>query len=510
VFKTAKGLQPRDYLIEEYTRTVCPECFSQHSRRSDEANVFKDGMLISRDQKVWLRRYCSEHGVTESIYEEDLEVWRARSGWNTPTLSITPDRENNFGGFPEGYRQGLPASHGQHTCILVLNITERCNFACPTCYADALKPGSPAGKPELPSIEQLMHTVDTVLKREGGKLGVVMLSGGEPTIRKDLDSIIERLCKKNITRVMLNTNGRRIVKDDKLVQLLCKYREKVEVYLQFDGVTDEPYQVLRGESLAQEKVEILQKLNESQVFTTLVMTVQEGVNEHQVGEVVKVGLGTPFCAGLAIQPVFGSGRGKDPDPLSRTTPTGVMRRLEEQTEGLLRWQDFIPLPCSHKDCCDITYMLKTKDDGWRSLPHLIGREELKNWIGMIANTITFDQLKSPVGELLKSGALNRVFSEQLKVGTTDLALDLSRMCDCIPGLQEVVGGLWSLARKRKEAMVAAAQRTFRITVKMFMDTHTFHESRIRQCCVHTGTFEEDPRRYSFCWRWMFEDARDLP
>jgi PAS domain S-box-containing protein len=58
------------------------------------------------------------------------------------------------------------------------------------------------------------------------------------------------------------------------------------------------------------------------------------------------------------------------------------------------------------------------------------------------------------------------------------------------------------------AMDAAAERLFRVTVKMFMDAHTFHEARIRQCCVHTGTFESDPRRHSFCWRWLFADAKD--
>jgi hypothetical protein len=62
----------------------------------------------------------------------------------------------------------------------------------------------------------------------------------------------------------------------------------------------------------------------------------------------------------------------------------------------------------------------------------------------------------------------------------------------------------------KNRLEAMAERTFRITCKMFMDAHTFHEARIRQCCVHVGTFEEDPRRYSFCWRWLFAEASDFP
>ena len=176
----------------------------------------------------------------------------------------------------------------------------------------------------------------------------------------------------------------------------------------------------------------------------------------------------------------------------------------------MRWTDFIPLPCSHRDCCDITYLLKTADGTWRSLPELIGQEELRRWIGIVANTITFDAVGSAVAEMLKSGAFQRVFSEQLPIGALDLACDIARMCACVPGLPQLLGGLQALVGGQDRALERLAERTFRITIKMFMDAHTFHEARIRQCCVHTGTFEDDPRRYSFCWRWLFADAGDGP
>ncbi|MFN3650873.1 MAG: radical SAM protein [Armatimonadota bacterium] len=504
------GLPPRDYLIEEYTRTVCPACFAGGARRSDEQDVFKDGMLVSHGGSVWMRRFCAEHGETESLYEEDLELWRARRGWSTPTLSIVPDRADNWRGFPEGYRDGLPASHGQHTCVLLLNLTERCNYGCPTCYASASAPGTPVPRPERPSVDEIVRTVDTMLAREGGKLGVLMLSGGEPTLREDLPEIVERVLQRNITRVMLNTNGRRIARDDRFLDFLREQRRRVEVYLQFDGLRPETYRALRDEEVGQEKLEALRRLNEAGVFTTLVASVARGVNEDEIGELVKLGLATPRCSGLAIQPVFGSGRIGAYNPRSRATPTGVLRRLGEQTGGLVSAGDFIPLPCSHRDCCDLTYLVRTARDEWKSLPQLIGREELKRWLHLVSNSITFDSLSGPVTELLRSGALQRVFSEQLRVGAVDLMRDLGRMCDCVPGLPELLGGLWSRVSHSEQALERAAERTFRITVKMFMDAHTFHEARIRQCCVHTGTFEEDPRRYSFCWRWLFADAADFP
>jgi hypothetical protein len=139
---------------------------------------------------------------------------------------------------------------------------------------------------------------------------------------------------------------------------------------------------------------------------------------------------------------------------------------------------------------------------------------------VVSNTITFDDLSAPVLEMLKSGSLQRVFSEQMKLGTPQLMADLANMCDCIPGLPMMLGGVWQavcgvgqklgIKQPEQSAYERVAERTFRITIKQFMDAHTFHEARLRQCCVHTGTYEPDPRRYSFCWRWLFDDASDFP
>jgi len=125
-----------------------------------------------------------------------------------------------------------------------------------------------------------------------------MLSGGEPTVRKDLEELIERLLERNITRIMLNTNGRRIAKDDRLLKFLQHHRERIEVYLQFDGFRPETHVRLRGENVGPEKLTALKRLNEAGIFTTLVATVAKGVNEDEVGSILQLGLDTPKCAGL--------------------------------------------------------------------------------------------------------------------------------------------------------------------------------------------------------------------
>ena len=146
----AQGLGTRDYLIEEYTKALCPLCHESGSFRSDDPGVFKDAMLVQHSGKIWMRRFCQKHGEVESLYEEHADLWKSRDGWSTPTSPVTPDRADNYAAFPDGYRDGLPAGHGQHTCILLLNITQHCNYKCPTCYASALEPGTKRSSVEYP------------------------------------------------------------------------------------------------------------------------------------------------------------------------------------------------------------------------------------------------------------------------------------------------------------------------------------------------------------------------
>jgi len=504
------GLEVRDYTIEDYIQTVCPSCFSPESSDLAEPSTWIDGMLVSRGGQVWLRRFCPVHGESESLYEGNLEYWRARRGWSTPTKQVIPDRENNSLPFPRGYAHGLTKSHGQHTCILLLNVTSRCNLKCPVCYAGAC---ADSQRPD-PSLGEVLHTVKTVIERERGKLGVLMLSGGEPTLRADLAEMIEQLAPLNITRILINTNGLELANSSGLQDLLKKHHQRVEIYLQFDGFREETHLKLRGKAgLAEAKQRVVSLLNDRRVFFTLVPTVVRGINENEIGAILAYGLKYPYCAGLAIQPSYISGRHPGLDPADRATPTDLLAQMEHQTAGLLTGRDFIPLPCSHRDCCDIAYLIQGADDSWHSLLSLIGRDELKNWLHLVSNTTTFDELSLPVMELLKSGALGRIFSNEFGSGSRNLINDVAQVCNCLPRLSSMLSGLGRLLSPRAGGDRPAShpsERTFRVTIKQFMDSHTLNSQRLRQCCVHTGTYEANPRRHQMCWRFFSTWDADFP
>jgi len=48
----------------------------------------------------------------------------------------------------------------------------------------------------------------------------------------------------------------------------------------------------------------------------------------------------------------------------------------------------------------------------------------------VSNTISFDALSEPMVAMLQSGALGRIWSEQLPVGATDMARDVARPIWC--------------------------------------------------------------------------------
>jgi radical SAM protein with 4Fe4S-binding SPASM domain len=91
---------------------------------------------------------------------------------------------------------------GNELSLLAINLTRRCNLECDHCYLDAhsLKYGGPH---ELTTGEVRRLLDDVVLCGEGP---MVVLTGGEPLMRRDLEEIIAHGAGLNLAMVV-GTNG---------------------------------------------------------------------------------------------------------------------------------------------------------------------------------------------------------------------------------------------------------------------------------------------------------------
>jgi uncharacterized radical SAM superfamily Fe-S cluster-containing enzyme len=183
---------------------------------------------------------------------------------------------------------------------------------------------------------------------------VVQFSGGEPSIHPEIIHMLRAAATRGIRHVMLNTNGRRIANDDAFLAELAALRPSI--YFQLDGFERETYAAIRGEpDILPEKLRALDRLATIGCHVILVPAIERGVNEHEIGRIVRFGLEHPAVRGVNFQPAFHAGRFIAHDPLQRITIPDVLRLLEAQTDQTFRVSDFVPVPCCFPTCNAVTY-----------------------------------------------------------------------------------------------------------------------------------------------------------
>ena len=122
--------------------------------------------------------------------------------------------------------------------LLAINLTRRCNLACDHCYLDAhtLKNGSPS---EL-ATDEVCRLLDDVVQCGEGPM--VVLTGGEPLMRPDLEEIVTYGAGLNLAMVV-GTNG--IMLTDQRVRSL-KLAGVLGLGISVDSLDPEHHDRFRG------------------------------------------------------------------------------------------------------------------------------------------------------------------------------------------------------------------------------------------------------------------------
>ena len=300
------------------------------------------GWLVERDGRIWLERGCADHGLVRTLYDESPEILTLPRAVDGADQGHEPDVARQLHAGARGVRR-RPARDADpahlHPARGPRSTTATCK--CPTCFAES-SPGR--WRPSRRST-QVLASIDARLSRENGRIDVLMLSGGEPTLYPWLAELLDAVAARPIVRVLVNTNGLRIAQDDALLDLLTRHRERVEVYLQYDGESAEASAYHRGADIRRFKERAIERLSGAGIFTTLTMTAALGVNDDEIGARDQARAGhavrrrrhDPAGVRLAAGPAR-------IDPLDRLTHTGVLARLEEQTAGEVTWRDLTALP----------------------------------------------------------------------------------------------------------------------------------------------------------------------
>ena len=427
----------RPYTYYDFTVSLCPDCL----RRIDAKIVFEQ-------DNVYMLKNCPEHGFSKVLIATDVEYYKNIRNYNKPSEMPLQFNTDTHYGCP--YDCGLCQDHEQHGCLTVVEITDRCNLTCPTCYAMS----SPHyGRHR--TLEEVERMLDIIVANEG-QPDVVQISGGEPTIHPQFFEILDIAKTKPIKHLMVNTNGIRIAKDKAFVERLAGYMPDFEIYLQFDSFKPEALQQLRGADLSEIRMKALQHLNEYNVSTTLVVTVQKGLNDDETGKIIDFAVQQRCVRGVTFQPVQIAGRTEGFDPATdRTTMTEVRQQILDQTT-IFQPNDLIPVPCN-PDALVMGYALKLGGQVFPMTRYIDPAHLLNN----SRNTIVYEQ-----DETLHRHMLS-IFSTGISVDKVQE--NFKELMCCLPQVHAPGLGYDNL---------------FRIIIMRFIDAYDFDVRAIKKSCVH--------------------------
>jgi 7,8-dihydro-6-hydroxymethylpterin dimethyltransferase len=428
----------RPYTYYDFTLSICPVCLKR-----------VDAKIVFEDEKVFMLKTCKDHGFFKVLIATDIEYYKNIRNYNKASEMPLKFTTKTHYGCP--YDCGLCQDHEQHSCLTVIEITDRCNLSCPTCYAMS----SPHyGRHR--TIEEVEKMLNIIVENEG-EPDVVQISGGEPTIHPGFFQILDIAKSKPIKHLMVNTNGIRIAKDFEFTERLASYMPDFEIYLQFDSFKPEVLKDMRGQDLVDVRLKALEHLNKLNLSTTLVVTLQKGMNDDEIGQIIDFALKQPCVRGVTFQPVQVAGRNEKFDNATdRITLTEVRQKIIDQT-NIFKPNDLIPVPCN-PDALVMGYALKLAGQVIPLTRYLDPSVLLDN---STKNTIIYEQDTDLQGQLLK------IFSTGISVDKVDE--NMHQLLCCLPQIS---------------APGLKYENLFRIIIMRFIDAYDFDVRAIKKSCVH--------------------------
>jgi len=322
------------------TQSMCPICLD-----------VVDAQIVAREGAVYMEKTCLDHGMYTAYLWPDVDHYLWMKRFSIPTVrphSPVPTAK----GCPDDC--GLCQAHLRHPTLVEIEVTDRCNLRCPVCFmaADNFR-----ADPD-PDLEAIAAKYRYILENTDAETSI-QITGGEPTTRKDLPEIVRLGREIGFKYIEINTNGVVIGQNGEYIRRLAEAGIS-GIYLQFDGLTGDVYEKIRGRNLLPVKLQAIENCRRAGVQVVLAMTIIQGINEDQLGKVLDFALqNRDVVAGIAYQPAFGSGR-FDVSMPKRLTMGDVIFLLAEQSQGIIEPRDFWPLGCSNPLCSSSTYLVEVE------------------------------------------------------------------------------------------------------------------------------------------------------
>ncbi|MDI6645174.1 MAG: radical SAM protein [Methanobacteriaceae archaeon] len=471
-------------MVIKKTKSLCPECL-----KVVEAEVYKN------DNKVMIKKECSEHGEFNNVYWSDYELYELAQDSNFMGEGIENPQTPLDKGCPQDC--GLCPNHQSHTILGLIDVTNRCNMQCPVCFANA----AVSKYIYEPSYEEIRQMLKNLRGNEPVSAPAIQYAGGEPTIRKDIVDLIKLAKEEGFSHTQIATNGIKLAKNPDLAKEL-KEAGLNTVYLQFDGITEEPYLKIRNRNVFPIKLEAIENCRKANLGIVLVPTIVRGVNDNQIGDIIRFAADNiDIIRGVNFQPVSFAGRTPaDEVEKQRITIPDFEHMVEEQTDSKIKVDDFHPassvFPISefieaiegepqvtftcHHHCGAATYVFI--DDG-----------DITPVTQFIDVERFFDLLTKSADDIKDGGLTGK--AKTIARATVELprTVDRSKAPDSI----DIKNILFKVFKERSySALGDFHHKSLLIACMHFMDPWNFDTGRVERCVIHYAV--PDGRIIPFC------------
>jgi uncharacterized radical SAM superfamily Fe-S cluster-containing enzyme len=290
------------------TDSLCPRCVPEIREqildgklpveilKNEKVGEIK-AKIIERDGKILMVKECPKHGKFEDVMSIDPAFMRHLE-------EVFPGRDIRAHNDEKLHDHGTSTiTHGRGS-VLTVDLTNRCNMMCDPCFMDANQVGFVH---EL-TWEDIKTLLDNAVSIKPRRQMSVQFSGGEPTLSPYFLDAIRYSRKVGFNSVQAATNGIEFAKSPEF----CKQAAEAGLryaYLQFDGIGNEANSHRAVGNLFDVKMRAIENLWTAGVDIVPVITILNGINNEQVGAVVRFALDNPKkIPFLSFQPVSFTGR----------------------------------------------------------------------------------------------------------------------------------------------------------------------------------------------------------
>jgi uncharacterized radical SAM superfamily Fe-S cluster-containing enzyme len=293
------------------TDSLCPNCVIEAreaiiSGKREVSDLINEkvgeikAQIIERDGEIWMIKDCPVHGHFEDMMAIDAKFL-------THIEKMFPGRDIDAHNDEKLHNHGSSTVKYGRGAVLTVDLTNRCNMMCDPCFMDANQVGFVH---EL-SMDEIKEILDNAITIKPRRQMSVQFSGGEPSISPHFIEAIKYSRKVGYNSVQAATNGIEFAKSKEFCREAAAAGLRY-VYLQFDGIGNDANSHRQVGNLFDVKMRAINNLHEAGVEIVLVTTLVNGINNDQVGSIIRFALDNPKkIAFLSFQPVSFTGRDEE-------------------------------------------------------------------------------------------------------------------------------------------------------------------------------------------------------